>query len=195
MPAPGSYPIDISDMKYSLLTADSGTSGPTYSAAVDMDGSLELTLQFPAGDTRELRGDGAVKQRSVAAGAVTFQGRIGGVQLAVLNALFGHVVVASGTTPNARNRLTYLTAPTKPYFKLQGMALNNDGGSTRITIYKAQLDNNFVEISLNDGDFATATLTGTAYPTTSTTVVNAVARNLVFDIDQDETALANAAAA
>jgi hypothetical protein len=176
------------------MTADSGTSGATYSAAVDLPEIQEVTMDFEEGDVRELRAEGTVVQRSVAAGSTVLTIRFAGFNLTAIKDLWGHTLVQTGTTPNEIGTLTGKPNASKPHFKLQVLAINNDGGSTRLTLYKVQMDGEAPSLGLQDGEWAEIEATATAYWTTATTVVNSVAQALKWEMQFHETALANAAA-
>lgn len=190
MATPGVYGIDIADLKYALQTADTGTSGPTWSALVDMPAAAEMSVTFEQGDERTLEGDGGIVQTNTAKGVVRGTLRLGGITPQIVADLFGHVLVQSGTTPNIKNTLTYKDAVSRPFFKVEGRALNNEQGDTHVLVYKAQVDKVFPDVALTQGDWTALEIPIICYLTTSTKVVNAVAQNMLIEIIQNETAAA-----
>jgi len=168
MPNPGFYPIDLADLKYALLTNDTGNAGPTYSAVKDLAAAAEMTLTFEAGDTRELRGDGGVVQSSTAKGATRATLRIGGIQPEAIAELYGHFYWQQGSTPNIKRVLRYKPTASRPYFKVEGQSLNNDIGDTHMVFYKCQVDAEAPELTLQDGEWATVEMPLVLSETTAT---------------------------
>lgn len=168
MANPGQYPIDLADLKYALLTADTGNAGPTYGSVQDLAAAAEMTLTFEEGDTRELRGDGGVVQSSTARGATKGTLRVGGIQPAVVAALYGHHYWQQGTTPNIKRVLRAKPNASRPYFKAEGQSINNDVGDTHLIFYKCQVDAEAPELTLQDGEWATVEIPLTLIETTAT---------------------------
>lgn len=168
MPNPGTYAIDLADLKYALQTADTGNAGPTFGALKDLAAAAEMTMTFEQGDTRELRGDGGVIQSSTAKGSTKFTLRVGGIQPTAIADLFGLYTWQQGSSPNLKRVLRARDGASRPYFKLEGQSINNDQGDSHLIAWKCQVDGEAPELTLQDGEWASLEITGTAYFTTST---------------------------
>jgi hypothetical protein len=168
MANPGTYAIDLADLKYALLATDAGNAGPTFATLKDLAAAAEMTLTFEQGDTRELRGDGGVVQSSTAKGSTKFTLRAGGIQPIALADMFGLYTWQQGSSPNLKRVLRSRDGASRPFFKLEGQSINNDQGDTHLVAYKCQVDGEAAEISLQDGEWGGLEITGTAYFTAST---------------------------
>lgn len=189
MANPGIATIDVSDLKYALLTSDTGTT-LTYGTLKDMAAAAQLTLEPQAGDTRELRGDGGVYASDVAVGSFLVRVRIGGLQPQVVADLWGHLLVQSGVTPNIKNTLTIEETPTKPFFKLEGAAKNVDQGDSHLVIYKVKADGHMPPMGLQDNEYGVLEFTGVATWTSATQVRNSVPKHLLVELVQNESSTA-----
>lgn len=194
----GEYVHSITDAKYALLTADTGTTGPSYSAAVDIPGIRRVEMTEDLGDEAELRGDGGVLAKTRETGTFNVELEYAGTQAAVLAALLDMKLVTEGSGATEVKTLFPKKTPNLPFFKLMVQGLARDGGDKVLIIYKLKLLPLTVPtVVYADGEFQTTTLQGTMEWTVSTIADAAHGgvgqdTNLLFDLKARATAGAGA---
>lgn len=157
------YPLDGSDAP--------GTGIPLPAGRV-----IEVA---PQEDTNELTGYNGVVASNVSRTSADVTVEYGGIDLAVLAAITGGTIVASGTTPNAKRVLDVgQSGVNRPYVMVAGQSLADDGGDTVIKVWKVKFQ--IPSGSFTESEYHVDSLSGTA-------VRNASGKLLTFI--QNETAI------
>jgi hypothetical protein len=86
----------------------------------------------------------------------------GGVSLAVVRALVGGTITASGTTPNQRNTFTKLKTDERPYFDIEGQVISDSGGDFHAVIYRCKSDES-LEVEFDQGSFSMTSTSGKGF--------------------------------
>ena len=139
-------PYGIRDIKLFPIAAD-GSIG----AAVDLP--VAQTLSFSeAEEYTELRGDDRLVAVHGQGPTVEFDLEAGGISLEAWQVLTGGTLSETGVTPNSVKSLTKKTTESRPYFRIEGQAINDVAGDTHVVIYKAKVTDN-LEGEFADGEF------------------------------------------
>lgn len=127
-------PYGCRDVK---LTPYDSTNGD-YGTMVDLPNSRTLTWT-DSEEFTELRGDDRVVATRGSGPTVTFNLESGGISLAAYAVMSGGSVQETGVTPNIVRTYSKTTAQSRPYFRIDGQSINDNGGDTKVVIYKAKL--------------------------------------------------------
>ncbi len=133
MPLPdNALPYGIRDIKLTPVLTDG-----TFGTMVDLPAGRTLTWS-ESEDFESLRGDDQVQAQHGNGSVVSWDLEQGGISLAALAVIAGGAVVESGTTPNIKKTYQKNVFDTRPYFRIDGQAINDNGGDTKITIHKCK---------------------------------------------------------
>lgn len=167
-------PFGLRDVKLAPMTGDA-----TYGALVDLPASRTLSFA-EAEDTEELRGDDTVIARRGTGKTVSWSLEGGGISLDALKVMMGGTQTLTGTAPNEKETLAMLGTDSRPYFKIEGQIINDNGGDLHCVIYRAKLD----------GDVGGEFSEGGFYLTGADGVGIARVDGKLYDIVHNETAAA-----
>lgn len=146
-------PYGLRDIKVTPIAADGSLGTP-------VDLPVAQTLSFSeAEEYQELRGDDRLVAVHGQGPTVEFDLEAGGISLDALKVISGGTVTESGTTPAGVKALTKKTTDSRPYFRIDGQAINDVNGDTHVTIYKAKVTEN-VEGEFADGEFFVTSCSG-----------------------------------
>lgn len=135
-------------------------SGTTPGSAVPVPIGRTFSIE-PDEETKELTGYNAVAASTTTqlSGEVTLE--YGGTDMALLAAVTGATISASGTTPNQIRTLDIGSASvTRPYCMIIGRSLGDDGGDMWLKVWKCKFA--IPGITLEESEYTIGTLTGTA---------------------------------
>lgn len=150
-------PFGMRDVKVTPL----GTDGATPGSAVDLP--IGRTLSFSETEEfEELRGDDAVQASHGSGPIVEWDLEAGGIMLEAYVVFAGGEVINSGVTPNQVKTYRKLTTDARPYFKMEGQALNDNGGDFHAVIYRAKADG-ALEGEMGDQTFWLTKASGKGY--------------------------------
>lgn len=174
-------PYGLRDVKLTPLGADGATPG----TAVDLPASQTLSFSETE-DFEELRGDDTVQASHGSGPIVEWELEAGGISLEAYAVMAGGTVVTSGSDPDEVKTYTKLTTDARPYFKIEGQAINDNGGDFHGIIYRAKADGS-LEGELGDGSFWITSASGKGYGS-----LEAGTLDRVYDFvhNQSETAIA-----
>jgi hypothetical protein len=167
-------PYGLRDVKVTPITADSAT--PTYSTMVDLPAGRTLTWSTNQ-DTEQLKGDDVVVAERGSGITIDWDLEHGGISLEALAVLQGGIVTSSGVTPSVIKTYALTGTTSPPYFRIDGQAINDNGGDTKVTIYRAKATGG-VSGEFAEGGFHVTSCSGTGYPNGA---------NKLFDIAHYET--------
>jgi hypothetical protein len=177
----GSYqlPYGLRDVKLTPLAADGTPAGPS------VDLPVSRTLEFSeTEDFTELRGDDSVVASRGSGPNVEWSLEAGGISLEAYAVMAGGVITSSGVTPNVVKTFRKLGSDSRPYFKIEGQAINDNGGDFHYVIYRAKVDGS-LDGNLADGEFKLTNASGKGYPATDPALAGRS-----YDIVVNETATA-----
>ncbi len=140
-PGYGHYVLGLRDVK---VTSIDGSAQEDLDAAQDFSVTISIEEAVLEGDDTEkasvariLGGEG-----NVGAGALS---------LAAAAIIFGTTISTTGSTPNRVSTLSITNTLRPPYFKIYGMAYDDNLGALQVIVHKAKLSGDF-EIPLQSGD-------------------------------------------
>lgn len=172
-------PFGLRDVKLIPLGADGSTPG----TAVDLPASRTFSFA-DAEDFESLRGDDKEVASRGSGPKVEWELESGGISLEAYAVMAGGTVTASGVSPAAKKTYAKNVNQTRPYFKVEGQAISDNGGDFHGLVYKAKATDN-LEGELSDGSFWLTSAGGTGFPATEATHIDKL-----YDFVHNETAVA-----
>lgn len=168
-------PYGMRDIKVTPITSNvAGTI--TYGTFVDLPAAQTLSWNTTE-DYEQVRGDDIVQGEHGNGRLVEWELAAGGIGLDAVAVIMGGTVTSSGTTPAVIKTLATTGTTAAPYFRIDGMAINDNGGDTKVVIYHAKATGG-MEGSFEDATFFSTGISGNGYPN---------ADNKLYDIAQYET--------
>lgn len=172
-------PFGLRDVKLTPLGADGATPG----TAVDLP--VSRTLSFAESeDFEELRGDDQVVASHGSGPTVEWDLESGGISLEAYAVMAGGTITQTGTTPAIKKTYSKAVTDARPYFKIEGQSINDNGGDFHAVIYRAKADGS-LEGELSDSSFWLTSASGKGYAS-----LEAVPIGKVYDFVHNETAIA-----
>jgi len=135
---------------------------------INDDGSLGTPVDLPVAQTlsfseaeeyQELRGDDRLVAVHGQGPTVEFDLEAGGISLDAWKVITGGTLTESGTTPSSVKSLTKKVTDARPYFRIEGQAINDVMGDTHVVIYKCKLTDT-LEGEMTDGEFFVTSCSG-----------------------------------
>jgi len=135
---------------------------------INADGSLGTPVDLPAAQTlsfseaeeyQELRGDDRLVAVHGQGPTVEWELEAGGISLEAWQAMSGGDLSEIGSTPTQVKSLTKKVTHARPYFRIEGQAINDVYGDTHVVIYKAKVTEN-IEGEFADGEFFITSCSG-----------------------------------
>lgn len=146
-------PYGIRDIKVIPINADGSLGTP-------VDLPVAQTLSFSeAEEYQELRGDDRLVAVHGQGPTVEFDLEAGGISLEAWQVMTGGDLSELGVTPNQTKTLTKKVTHARPYFRIEGQAINDVYGDTHVVIYKAKITEN-MEGEFTDGEFFVTSCSG-----------------------------------
>jgi hypothetical protein len=126
------------------------------------------TLSFEeAEDFEELRGDDKVVAIRGKGASVNWEMENGGLSLPAYKTMAGGEVVTTGVTPDTVTTFKKKVTDQRPYFRSEGVSINDDGGDFHGILYKARASDS-LSGEMADGTFWLTSASGQALPATLT---------------------------
>lgn len=173
-------PYGLRDVKLTLLSADgTAPAGPAVDLPVSQTLSFSETEEF-----QELRGDDQVVASRGGGPVVEWDLEAGGISLEAYAIMAGGTVTTTGVSPALKKTYRKLSTDGRPYFKIEGQAISDNGGDFHGIIYRAKADGS-LEGSMEDQTFWVTSASGKGYGSLEASVLGAV-----YDFVQNETAVA-----
>jgi hypothetical protein len=172
-------PYGLRDVKIIPLSTDGTTTGTAIDLPVAQTFSFSETEDFA-----ELRGDDQVVASRGSGPTQNWELDSGGLPLEAYAAIAGGTVTTSGVTPNVIKRYRKLANDSRPYFKVEGRAINDNGGDLHGIVFRCKADGS-IEGSMNDQEFWVTKASGKGYGSLEAANVDAV-----YDFIHNETAAA-----
>lgn len=177
--ATNALPFGMRDIKVTPITANvAGTI--TYGTFVDLPASQTLSWNTTE-DYEQVRGDDIVQGEHGNGRLIEWELAAGGLSVDAAAVMMGGTVTSTGTTPAVKKTLGWLGTTAAPYFRIDGQAINDNGGDTHVVIYRAKATGG-MEGEFADGSFHTSGISGNGYPN---------ADDKLFDLIHNETAAAS----
>jgi hypothetical protein len=135
---------------------------------INADGSLGTAVDLPVAQTlsfseaeeyQELRGDDRLVAVHGQGPTVEFDLEAGGISLEAWKVMSGGTLTELGATPTQTKSLNKKTTDSRPYFRIEGQAINDVYGDTHVIIYKAKVTEN-IEGEMTDGEFFVTSCSG-----------------------------------
>lgn len=170
----------LRDLKVTALSADQTT---RVGGAVDLP--VARTLSFSESeDFQELRGDDVVVASRGNGAVQNWDLESGGISLEAYKVMAGGSLITSGITPNVIKTYSKSGTDSRPYFVIEGQAINDNGGDLHGIIYRAKADGS-LDGNMGDGEFWLTSASGKGYPSMEASVLGKV-----YDFVHNETATA-----
>lgn len=153
-------PYGLRDTKVTPYTT--GAADTLDSTSVDAPNARTMSFS-EAEDFEELRGDDKVIAIRGKGASVDWEMEHGGISLAAYKSMAGGTIVTSGVAPNTVTTFTKKVTDSRPYFKAEGQAINDNGGDFHTVLYRCRASDK-LEGELGDGAFWLTSASGTALP-------------------------------
>ena len=128
-------PFGLRDVKLTPLGAD----GETPGTAVDLPASRTFSFSETE-DFEEFTGDDAVLATHGSGPRLEWSLEGGGISVDALKVIAGGTVTQTGTTPNVKKTLAKKGTDTRPYFKVEGQVISDNGGDVHAIVWKCKAD-------------------------------------------------------
>lgn len=165
--ASGALPYGIRDTKITPYTTDAAT---TLGTGADNPNARSMSFS-ESEDFEELRGDDKVIALRGKGASVDWEMEHGGISLNAYKLMAGGEVTTSGVTPNVVTTYTKKVTDSRPYFKAEGQAINDDGGDFHAVLYRCRASDS-LEGEMADGTFWLTSASGQALPSLLTAKVD-----------------------
>ena len=178
--ATSALPYGLRDVKLQALSADGATPVGTL---VDLPAARTFSFSDTSEST-ELRGDDRVVATRTGDTTVDWELEGGGISLEAYAIMAGGTITSSGTTPTAKKLYRKLVTDSRPYFKVEGQAINDNGGDFHAIVYRCKADGS-LDGSLGDQEFYLTSASGKGYGSNQAASLDAV-----YDFVHNETTTA-----
>lgn len=169
-------PYGLRDIKVATLDA-TGTKG----TLVDLPASQTMDFEEST-NTKQLRGDDAVKAQRTTIDQVSWTLEAGGLSFEAALVMIGGIITSTGTTPAQLKTWTRTDTDSYPDFYAVGQALSESGGDLHLALYRCKASK--FSGTLTDQEFWVSHMEGSAIG--SLAVASA---GKVWDFIQHETAI------
>lgn len=170
-------PYGLRDIKLTPIASDTGA----YGTMVDLP--VARTMSWTEGeDFSQLRGDDGVAAERGSGPLLSGDLEQGGISLVAYAVMAGGTVTETGVSPNLVRTYRKKGTDARPYFRADGMAINDNGGDTKVVLYRLKATGD-IGGEFADGAFMLTSLAFTGYPDPFHT-------NNLYDIVASETSAA-----
>lgn len=181
MTQPTPLPFGIRDIKLTGYT--DATATVLSGSSVDLPNARTLTFAETE-DFEELRGDDRVVASHGNGPGVEWELESGGVPFEAIALMYGATLAETGIAPNRIKTLHKTVLQQRPYFKIEGQSISDNGGDVHAIIYRAKCTDNLTG-EFTDGAFFLAGASGVGLPS-----LVAATLDRVWSFIQNETATA-----
>lgn len=157
---PNAYPYGIRQIMLTPYTDAQGTilGNTSYPLPVAMTMAFSETEQFD-----ELRGDDVLVAVHGRGPQVDWSLEAGGLPIKAWSIISGAMIIEEGVTPNRRVRVRKSADHQRPYFRTDGRAISDSGGSVNSRIYRCKA-NGRLQADHKGGAFQTTAIDGVGLP-------------------------------
>lgn len=157
---PDALPYGLRQIRLTPYTDLQGTAlgNTSYPLPVAMTLGFSETEQYD-----ELRGDDVLVAVHGRGAQVDWSLEAGGISITAWSIVSGALVVEEGVAPTRRTRLRKSGDDIRPYFRIDGRAISDSGGSMLTRIYRAKA-NGRLQADLRGGAFQTSRIDGVGLP-------------------------------
>lgn len=172
-------PYGLRDVKLTRLSDDGTT---TVGSAQDLPNSQTFTFSETE-DYQELRGDDKVVATRGSGPVVEWELESGGISLEAYVILAGGTLLTSGVSPNVKKTYTKKATDARPYFRVEGQAINDNGGDFHAVLYRCKTDGS-LDGELSDQTFWLTGASGKGYGSNEASFLD-----VVYEFIHNETAV------
>lgn len=159
MPPAPPLPYGLRDVRLTPYT----TLAATVLAASGYDLPNARTLAFTeTEDFNDLRGDDRLVASHGSGPNVEWELEGGGTSFEAVQTMYGGTISDTGTTPNQVRNFYKKVTDVRPYFKIEGQAISDNGGDMHIVIYRAKATDDLTG-TFGDGEFFLTGASGKGY--------------------------------
>lgn len=157
---PDALPYGLRQVRITPYTDGQGSvlASSSYPLPVAMTLGFSETEQYD-----ELRGDDVLVAVHGRGPQVDWSLEAGGISITAMAIVSGAMVIEEGVAPNRKTRLRKSGDDVRPYFRIDGRAISDSGGSMLTRIYRAKA-NGRIQADLRGGAFQTSRIDGVGLP-------------------------------
>lgn len=175
--ATNALPYGLRDVKLTPIS-----SAGALGTMVDLPAARTLTWS-ESEDFETLRGDDQVQAEHGNGAMVSWDLEQGGISLAAYAVIAGGTVTSTGTTPNVVKTYQKNVFDARPYFRIDGQAINDNGGDTHVIIHKCKATGD-IGGEFAEGGFNVTKASGSGNPNASGDLYDVVQNETAADIVQ-----------
>lgn len=153
-----SLPYGLRDVKLTPIDPSTGA----YGVMVDLPASRTLTWA-ESEDFEQLRGDDIVQAERGNGPVGSWDLEQGGISLAAYAVISGGTTGEAGISPNIIRTFSKTGLQARPYFRVDGQAINDNGGDTHVILYRCKSTGD-IGGEFTDGAFTVTKCSGSFYP-------------------------------
>lgn len=155
--AANALPHGLRDIKITPIDA-----AGDYGTMIDLPVSQTLSWTDSA-DFSELRGDDELQAERESGQSVDWDMAQGGISLEAYAAIAGGTVGTSGVAPNTVKTYGKASGDARPYFRIDGQVISDNGGDVHLVIYRAKATGD-IGGEFSEGEFEVTSMSGRGYP-------------------------------
>lgn len=133
-----------------------------YGSMVDLPAARTFSFT-ESEDFEELRGDDILQAEHGNGPLVDWELEQGGISLAAHKVLAGGTTTQTGTTPNIKSTWTKIGTDPRPYFYVEGQAINDNAGDVHVALFRCKCTGD-IGGEFSEGSFYMNGVSGRAYP-------------------------------
>lgn len=180
MPLGTAYPFGMRHCRISPIT----TIDPeAYGTSLKLPASRVLTWT-EAESFEKLRGDDKVQVMRGSGPEGSWELEGGGYSADIVKTMYGGTLTDSGTTPAQKRLLKKNAYDARPYFKVEGQAMSDNGGDVHVILFRCRATGDFTG-SFKDGEWFLTGASGEMLPSLATANLDDL-----YHIIYNETAIA-----
>lgn len=149
-------PYGLRDVKFTRFLDAAGTELANESVDLPVAQSLEFS---EVEDFNNLRGDDRLVASHGSGASVEWSLEAGGLNFEAYQVMAGGTIVEEGVPGSGKRTYSKKSTDQRPWFRIEGQAINEDGGDTHGIIYKAKATGD-LEGTWEDGEFFITSASG-----------------------------------
>jgi len=178
MPLTTAYPFGLRDVKLSSFT--NATTETPATPTIDLPAARVFTFT-EAEEYETLTGDDKTITTRGKGATLTWELEGGGYSADVVKLIVGGTLTDGGTAPAQTRKLRKLATDSRPFFKVEGQSMSDNGGDVHGVIYRCRATGDF-EMHFEQGTWFLTNISGEAFPSLAATTVDAL-----YEITYNET--------
>ena len=177
MPLGVAYPFGLRDVK---ITPFTNQTTEVTGTGVDLPAARIFTFT-EAEEFTTLEGDDKVITTRGKGATISWELEGGGYSADVIKLIIGGTLTDSGTAPAQIRKVQKKATDTRPFFKVEGQSMSDNGGDVHGVLYRCRATGDF-EMHFENGTWFLTNVSGEAFPSLAAATTDAL-----YEISYNET--------